>query len=288
MRDWFATEDGESTRLPEFQNRDRWDGVYEAVTCRRALSPSGLPGIDYALNPYGGCEHGCVYCYAPEVTHSPWETWRVVRVKVNVADRLAAELPGLSGTVGIGTVTDPYQGAEARFMLTRRCLEVLNARRFHVHVHTKSDLVLRDIDLLSGMKCTVGVTVTGLDERGSKVLEPGAPMPKARLKAIRELADAGIRVYALIGPVLDRLDGREEELCDAVAAAGAKEAVLDRLNPRDGLSARLARMGVSGSLQALGKIRDGLEARGISVSDAFPRSRRSRMLSTGGYIDVFL
>ena len=281
MKDWFGTEDGGGTRLPEFQNRDRWDGVYETVTCRRALSPSGLPGIDYALNPYGGCEHGCVYCYAPEVTHSPWDTWRVVRVRVNRADRLAAELPGLSGTVGIGTVTDPYQGAEARFMLTRRCLEVLSARRFPVHVHTKSDLVLRDTDLLSGMKCIVGVTVTGLDERGSKILEPGAPMPEARLRAIKRLSDAGIRVYALIGPVLDRLEGQEEEFCDAVAAAGAKEAVLDRLNPRTELSARLARMGVSGSPAALGKIRDGLEARGISVSDAFQRSRRSPCYQPG-------
>ena len=142
-------------------------------------------------------------------------------------------------------------------MLTRRCLEVLSARRFPVHVHTKSDLVLRDTDLLSGMKCIVGVTVTGLDERGSKILEPGAPMPEARLRAIKRLSDAGIRVYALIGPALDRL------------------------NPRTELSARLARMGVSGSAAALGKIRDGLEARGISVSDAFQRSRRSPCYQPG-------
>ena len=97
-----------TTDLLEFENVGAWDGVYRVAECRRALSPSGLPGIDHALNPYGGCEHGCIYCYAPEVTHADWDGWRVVRVRSNIAARLAAELPGLTGTVGIGTVTDPY------------------------------------------------------------------------------------------------------------------------------------------------------------------------------------
>ncbi|MDR2846379.1 MAG: radical SAM protein, partial [Candidatus Methanoplasma sp.] len=117
-----------TTDLIEFTDKEEWDGYYQVVECKRALSPSGLPEIDYALNPYGGCEHGCVYCYAPEVLHTEWKDWRVVKVRTNIADRLAKELVGLSGTVGIGTVTDPYQYAEKRFLLTRSCLEVLKAK----------------------------------------------------------------------------------------------------------------------------------------------------------------
>lgn len=239
------------------------------MSCRRALSPSALPGIQYALNPYGGCEHGCVYCYAPEVTHVPWGGWRVVRVKVNVAERLAQELPGLAGTVGVGTVTDPYQGAEARFMLTRRCLEILRDRDYRVHIHTKSDLILRDLGLISSMRGEVGVTVTGIDEGRSKMLEPGAPLPEARLRALRELSSAGVDAYALVGPVLGHLEGGEEEFCDAVVSTGVRRAVLDRLNPRPELSKRLGRMRVRGSEAALERIRELLTSAGLRVEDAF-------------------
>ena len=79
--------------------------MFETVKCKRALSPSGLPGIDYALNPYGGCEHGCVYCYGPEVTHTEFGQWRIVKVRSNIAERLAKEVRNIDGTVGVGTVT---------------------------------------------------------------------------------------------------------------------------------------------------------------------------------------
>ncbi|MGI6009272.1 MAG: radical SAM protein [Methanomethylophilus sp.] len=275
MTDWFTVEDRD-TRLDEFEKADLWDGPYESVQCRRALHPSGLPGIDYALNPYGGCEHGCIYCYAPEVTHTPWEQWRIVKVRVNIADRLVAELPGLTGTVGIGTVTDPYQGAEARFMLTRKCLEILKNRNFRIHLHTKSDLILRDIELLKHMRGEVGVTVTGLDEKGSKMLEPGAPLPERRLNAMKELAAAGIDVYALIGPVTNRLEGQEREFCEAVINTGVKRAVIDRLNLRPELSARLKKMGVTGSRKAQSEIAYILSENGLEVQDAFPSTQTRR------------
>lgn len=258
-----------TTDLLEFENVGAWDGVYRVAECRRALSPSGLPGIDHALNPYGGCEHGCIYCYAPEVTHADWDGWRVVRVRSNIAARLAAELPGLTGTVGIGTVTDPYQGAEARFRLTRSCLEVLLARGMRVHVHTKSDLILRDIGLLSAMDSEVGVTLTGIDERFSKITEPGAPLPARRLDALERLTAAGIDAYALIGPVLDHLEGRERGFADAVAATGVRRVVIDRLNIRPLLGARLAKKGISGSAAAEKELRRSLIDAGIRVEDAF-------------------
>ncbi|MDR0523725.1 MAG: radical SAM protein [Candidatus Methanoplasma sp.] len=258
-----------STELIEFGNAGEWDGPYEISPCRRALSPSRLPGIDYALNPYGGCEHGCVYCYAPEVTHSDWAGWRVVRVRSNICERLALELRGVSGTIGVGTVTDPYQGAERRFELTRGCLEAIAERGARIHVHTKSDLVLRDIDLISRMRGEVGVTVTTLDDRRSKITEPGAPLPGRRLAAIRGLADAGVDVYALVGPVLDALGGREGELVDALAAAGARRVVTDDLNLRPGLAARLNRMGISGAPGAAERVRALAEARGMRAERAF-------------------
>ncbi|MCQ2078433.1 MAG: radical SAM protein [archaeon] len=255
--------------LFDFGHRDEWDGVYEVIQCRRALSPSGLPEMDYSLNPYGGCEHGCVYCYAPEVTHSEWRTWRVVKVKENIVSRLAKEIPGLHGTIGIGTVTDPYQGAERRFRLTRQCLEFLDGRGFPIHLHTKSDLVLRDKELLTHFGGQVAVTLTGLDERRSKMTEPGAPLPSARLRALKGLTEAGINTYALIAPVMDHLEGFEEEFCEAVIDTGVRRAALDPLNLRPEMAVRLERMGVRNSPESLEIIRRILTRAGIEVRDVF-------------------
>ncbi|HKM09397.1 MAG TPA: radical SAM protein [Candidatus Methanomethylophilaceae archaeon] len=239
------------------------------VKCRRALSPSGLPGIDFALNPYGGCEHGCVYCYAPEVTHTYWREWRIVKVRSNIASRLAKELVNLRGTVGIGTVTDPYQYAEKRFKLTRQCLEVLKASGMRIHIHTKSDMITRDIDLISKMEGEVGITITTLDNRISHITEPGAPLPAKRLEALKLLTDAGINTYALVGPVLNSLEGHEEEFVEAIISTGTRRMCLDKLNIRPKMSERLERMNIKGSGKALEKIRSLAEASGMEVIDAF-------------------
>ncbi len=257
------------TDLSEYSNVDEWDGPYRIIECKRALSSSGLPGINYALNPYGGCEHGCIYCYAPEVLHTNWRDWRVVKVRSNIVERLAMELPHLSGTVGIGTVTDPYQGAERRFMLTRHCLEELKGHDIRVHIHTKSDLVLRDIGLIAPMRGEIGITITGLDERRSKMTEPGAPMPAKRLMALKELTEAGIDTYALIGPVLDHLEGNEREFVDAIIATGVKRAVIDSLNLRPQLGDRLERMNIHGSDKARDRIRQMLRESGLGVENVF-------------------
>ncbi|MDR1954852.1 MAG: radical SAM protein [Candidatus Methanoplasma sp.] len=233
------------------------------------MSPSGLPGIDYALNPYGGCEHGCVYCYAPEVLHTDWKEWRVVKVRSNIPDRLSKELSGLEGTIGIGTVTDPYQYAEKRFGLTRKCLEILKERDFRIHLHTKSDLIIRDLDLLASMRGEAGITITTIDERISKITEPGAPLPERRLEALRRLVEAGIDAYALVGPVLDHLEGNEKEFADAVASTGVRRICIDSLNLRPQLSERLNRMNIRGSEKAKEKIRRTAEDSGLVVMDVF-------------------
>ena len=256
-------------QLIEFGDESDWNGVYRMVQCKRALAPSGLPEMNYNLNPYGGCEHGCVYCYAPEVTHTDWKEWRVVKVKSNIVERLAKELPGLSGTIGIGTVTDPYQAAERRFRLTRSCLEFLQDKGHPIHLHTKSDLILRDIDLISRFEGQVAVTLTGTDERMSKITEPGAPLPEARFRALREMTEAGINTYALIAPVMAHLEGHEREFCDRVIETGVKRAALDPLNLRPQMAVRLEKMNIRGSSSALENIRRMLREGGVEVRDVF-------------------
>ena len=256
-------------QLIEFGDESDWNGVYRMTECRRALAPSGLPEMDYNLNPYGGCEHGCVYCYAPEVTHTDWKEWRVVKVKSNIVERLAKELPGLSGTIGIGTVTDPYQAAERRFRLTRACLEFLQDKGHPIHLHTKSDLILRDLELIRKFEGQVAITITGIEDRTSKITEPGAPLPEARFRALRELTEAGVNTYALIAPILGHLEGHEREFCDRIIDTGVKRAALDPLNLRPQMSVRLERMGIRGSAPALANIRRMLREGGVEVRDVF-------------------
>lgn len=258
-----------SIDLIELEDPEQWDGPYRVVDCKRALSPSGLPDIDYALNPYGGCEHGCIYCYAPEVLHTDWNDWRVVKVRSDIPQRLAKELSGLNGVVGIGTVTDPYQYAEKRFLLTQQCLEILKEREFKIHLHTKSDLILRDIDLISSMEGKVGITITAIDEKYSKMTEPGAPMPSKRVDTLRKLTEAGIDTYALVGPILDHLNGHEQEFVDMIASTGVKCMYLDSLNSRPLLTERLDRMGIHGSDKAKENIRMKAKAAGLDVKNVF-------------------
>ena len=263
------------TTLGDFSGeRLEWDGPFRIVECGRALAPSGLDEMDYALNPYGGCEHGCIYCYAPGHTHSDLAEWRVVRVKRNVIDRLSRELPFADGIIGIGTVTDPYQAAEGRFRLTRGCLEVLASRGRRVHIHTKSDLILRDIDILSGMDCVVGITFTGVDPKVSKMTEPGAPLPEARLRAISGLMDGGVRTYALIAPTMSIAEGREAEIVDALRSTGVRRVYVEPLNLRLVDTTRLDRMGITPSPKAVAEIaRLCREAGILGTGIALPRCR---------------
>jgi len=192
-----------------------------------------------------------------------------VKVRSNIPDRLSKELSGLEGTIGIGTVTDPYQYAEKRFRLTQRCLEILKEKDFRIHLHTKSDLVLRDIDLISSMRGEVGITITSIDDRFSKITEPGAPLPQNRLDALKKLSEKGVDTYALIGPVLNHLEGTEGSLVDAVVSTGTKRVYIDSLNLRPMLADRLSRMNIHGSERSKEKIRRLAEDSGLLVQDVF-------------------
>ncbi len=219
--------------------------MFREVSCQAALSPSGLPGLDYTLNPYTGCEHGCIYCYAPATLRyggpEPWGTF--VNAKTDIPRVLERELRRKKrGVVGISTVTDPYQPAEARLGLTRSCLEVLLSKNFPVCVQTKSALVLRDMGLIKGFgEKEVGLTVTTLDGHIGAIIEPGASPPADRLNALKRLADEGIPTWAFIGPMMPGVLGKAElaQVLEAVKEAGVTHVMLDRLRLKPGMWARM-------------------------------------------------
>ncbi len=260
------------SNLYDFIEKGEWDGKFRTVECTRALSPSGIPGLDFVVNPYGGCNHGCVYCYAPEVTHSEWKDWRIVRVRSNMATRLARELKNIDShaVIGLGSSTDPYQYAESRFQITRDCLTVLKRFNSTVHIITKSDLVTRDIDLLKEMDCTVGITITGLDERMSKIAEPGAPMPEKRLAALKELVDAGVKAYVMAEPMMSHIEGHEAEFVEAIVSTGTRRMEVGPVGYRPELRARMERMHLrSASVMSIEKIKKLARAKGFAVNDPF-------------------
>jgi DNA repair photolyase len=209
------------------------------VRCKGVLGKSGIGGMDYAVNPYLGCGHACAYCYARFMRRMghPGEPWgSFVDVKVNAVDVLrveAAKKP--RGRVMLSSVTDAYQPIERERRMTRRCLEVLLDEGYGVDVLTKSDLVLRDIDLFKRFDdVEVGLTVTSLDDGVRRAFEPGASPIPARLDALKKLSDEGIPTYAFLGPMLpylgdERLDGLLNILADRVGRL-----LVDRLNIKCG------------------------------------------------------
>lgn len=206
--------------------------------CRTALSSSRLPGLDYSLNPYRGCAHNCAYCYAPPLLHLDRTRWPDVEARINIPQVLRREVKVKKpGIVGLSTVTDPYQPAEKEYELTRKCLSLLLKRGFAVNVQTKSDLVLRDRDVLgSSDQVAVGITITTLEDTVSSALEPEASPPRRRLQALRRLAEADIYTYVFWGPLLPSLT--EEEVpayVEAFARHGAHEIMVDTLHIKPGV-----------------------------------------------------
>jgi DNA repair photolyase len=213
----------------------------DEIQARTALSPSSLPGLDWALNPYKGCGHACAYCYAPSVLRDarPWGSY--VEAKANVPELLGKELAKKAkGVVGIGTVTDAYQPAEAATCLTRRCLEVLLRHDWPVCIQTKSALVLRDMDLISRFsQREIGVTITTADEAMRRIFEPGAPAFEERLGIFRAAREHGIKAWLFLGPILPGATDAAA-IISAAADAGAGSVIYDRLRLKPGIRERLS------------------------------------------------
>lgn len=208
-------------------------------TCRSAVTYNKSPDLpfDRSINPYRGCEHGCAYCYA-RPSHatmglSPGLDFETrLFAKSNIAEALESDLrkPGYRcRAIMLGANTDPYQPIERQHRLTRQVLEVLAAYQHPVAIVTKSNLVLRDLDILAPMAAkglaSVAVSVTTLDRQLSRKLEPRAPTPEKRLQAIAALSAAGVPVSVFAAPMIPFLNDAElEAILEAGAKAGAASA----------------------------------------------------------------
>lgn len=198
------------------------------IRSKTILSASKI--YDYVINPYVGCQHACSYCYARFMKRfsghkEPWGQF--VDVKINAAELLETEIHKKKrAKVWVSGVCDPYQPLEAKYKVTRKCLEILARNDWPVVVQTRSPLVLRDMDILKGARnFEVGLTITTANDDIRKLFEPSAPPIGERLKALAELHGAGIRTYAMIAPMLPEAEGLPKLL------AGKVDYILvDRMN----------------------------------------------------------
>ncbi|RLC34841.1 radical SAM protein [Candidatus Shapirobacteria bacterium] len=177
---------------------------------KSAITKSGLPNADYVLNPYVGCQHGCIYCYADfmkRFTGHNGEDWgSFVDIKVNAPETITAKSVKKDSLILIGSVTDAYQAIEAKYKITRKCLERLLEFQPKLEILTKSPLILRDLDLLKKFEnLRVGMSVGILDEKLAKQLEPQAPPPQKRLEALKILYQQGIKTYLFISPIFPEI-----------------------------------------------------------------------------------
>jgi DNA repair photolyase len=227
---------------------DGWQGLEElppfkttvtADSTRKIITRNDSPDIsfDRSINPYRGCEHGCVYCFA-RPTHaylgmSPGLDFESkLFMKPNAPELLERELsaPGYEPkTIAIGTNTDPYQPIERQYKIMRRILEVLEQAGHPVGIVTKSALVLRDLDILARMAkrnlVKVALSVTTLDPKLARVMEPRAPTPSRRLDTLQQLTKAGVPTSVMVAPIIPAINDAEiERILEAAAANGVRRA----------------------------------------------------------------
>jgi DNA repair photolyase len=185
----------------------------------------------WSLNPYMGCVHRCTFCYVRAFERradrpSDDRYGRSIRVKVNVAEVLARELSRRTWqreVVAIGAATDPYQPAEGRYRLTRACIEALGRSATPFSIITRGPLIVRDVDVLreAAQRADVSVTfsVPTVDDEVWRRTEPGTAPPRQRLRALKELVDAGVKAGVAMAPILPGLSDRPEQLAEVVQAA---------------------------------------------------------------------
>jgi DNA repair photolyase len=221
----------------EAEERPRRGTLYFHDETKSLITRNNSPdvGFETSLNPYRGCEHGCIYCYA-RPTHeylgfsAGLDFESKIMVKTNAAELLRTELESprwQPQTLVMSGVTDPYQPVERKLRITRGCLEVLAKFRNPVAIITKNRLVTRDVDLLRNLAAhdavAVNISVTSLDSNLQRVLEPRTSSPQARLDAIRQLRNAGIPTGVMVAPIIPGLTDHEvPNILGACAKAGAQ------------------------------------------------------------------
>ncbi len=235
---------------------------------KSVLTPSKLPGADYVVNPYSGCAFGCVYCYADFTrrftghTNDKWGEY--VDIKTNTPQIFEKELSNLSKkivkknefkkgdkpAIFFGSVTDPYQGVEAKYQLTKKCLEIIAEseikKDIKISLLTKSPLVTRDIDIFKQIpNLEIGMTITSTDDVVSKMFESYAPPSSLRIKALSELNKEGINTYAFVGPLLPHFVANEkglEKLFRRIKEAGTNVVWVEHINLKGKKMKRLMKL----------------------------------------------
>lgn len=203
---------------------------YEEISCKSVLSNFGILDTrfwtSYCFEPYNNCEFNCVYCHAGTHKYDGFRDFSTpVYVKTNAPQVLAIELTKLKrkGVVRLSGNTDPYQPAEEKYRVTEQILEVLKEHNWPFAIGTKSDLILRDLNLISQASeknwCCVALSITTLDENLAKLLEPNAPSPKRRLEAVRRLSDEGITAGVWLIPLIPYVTDSDENMARVVEAA---------------------------------------------------------------------
>jgi len=206
--------------------------MIKEITAKTILNyvkqPDTWFGLRYNLNLYRGCQHQCIYCDSRSDCYQI-ENFADILVKVNAIEILQDELPRKrkKGTIGFGSMNDPYMPIEKERELTRKALEVIKKNSFPVHILTKSTLVLRDIDILRKIAkqyAAVSFTITTADDELCKKLEPGAPVASERFSAIKELSDKGIYTGVMMMPILPFIEDTKENVEALVSQAAVSGA----------------------------------------------------------------
>lgn len=214
--------------------------IIKEIKCKSILNKSGIPGIDFAINPYVGCGHKCQYCYAVFMKRfsghtEPWGNF--VDIKINAPKVLEKQIKRLKrkSHISFGTVCDAYQPIEVKYRITGKCLETLSHYKHSISLLTKSALVLRDLELLKQLKdVEVGFTITTLNQKVKRIFEPGSPSSKKRFEAIKILSQNKIPTWIFVAPTLPYLADSKEAISQIFKAAqntGTNSILFDTLNP---------------------------------------------------------
>jgi len=200
------------------------------------LIRSKIYGVDYAVNPYIGCAHGCVYCYARYIFErrgiEPSLWGKVVFVKRNAPIVLSREVrASKKGLTLLSSVTDSYQFIEKEYKITRKLIEVLAKYKYPIVILTKSDLVLRDIDLIKRTEAEIGFTIVTIDDKVREVFEPRAAPIEKRLLALKKITSMGFPTYVFIGPILPIFTEKDLPLIfEEISEYGVQRVLVDKLN----------------------------------------------------------
>ena len=200
--------------------------IQAKVLLAHIKQPDTWFGLKYNMNLYRGCQHRCIYCDSRSQCYGIDHFDREILVKVNAIDLLRTELAKkrVKGTIGLGSMNDPYMPVEERLNVTGRALQVIAQFGFSVHIITKSDLVLRDLDTLMQINeryAAISFTITTADDALGKNVEPGAPLVSSRFRAMRVLAEHGIRTGVTMMPILPFIQDNRENIGAIIAQAQA-------------------------------------------------------------------